>query len=429
MKKFTILLVLLCAALSVGSAQVQKRTSFSSVPDAHISATPTAAVLSTNLPLVGKSNRGAGAPVHSSFLSPAEVVRAGYSAPQDDSGWIIPNAVPGQGFLWGAGICQVPSKVNLRNAQGATVENSVIGFAQFFPPDATNRKGKFTIDTVALRPFQFPNGGIVKPPVKQSVLLFGYAVKANLQSANGWNFSLNDPLLRQLGGGELEIPADVINTRTVLTAENRLENILNTVVPIPNWVVEPDETFGFVLYMQNQEDSLEMYGTYMTDATERDSTKTLGYFARREATTGNEFLTKESYFGYYNASPDFQQQFPSMVNRAIKANFFCVTVGNLETSSSVETLSDDARAFALEPVTPNPVVGATKIQFSLQQPSQVSLRVTNSLGQVVKELASGAMNTGTYSADFDANDLPTGMYYYTLVAGTQSLTRSMVVVK
>jgi len=176
MKKFTILLVLLCAALSVGSAQVQKRTSFSSVPDAHISATPTAAVLSTNLPLVGKSNRGAGAPVHSSFLSPAEVVRAGYSAPQDDSGWIISNAVPGQGFLWGAGICQVPSKVNLRNAQGATVENSVIGFAQFFPPDATNRPGKFTIDTVALRPFQFPNGGNVKPPVKQSVLLFGLVI-------------------------------------------------------------------------------------------------------------------------------------------------------------------------------------------------------------------------------------------------------------
>ncbi len=365
----------------------------------------------------------------SSFLSPAEIIRAGYAAPQDDSGWIIPNAVPGQGFLWGAGICQVPSKVNLRNAQGATVENSVIGFAQFFPPDAVNRAGRLTIDTVAMRPFQFPNGGVVKPPVKQSVLLFGYAVKANLQSPNGWNFSLNDPLLRQLGSSEVEIPAEVINSRTVINTDNRLENILNTVVPVPNWTVEADETFGFVFYMQNDEDSLEMYGTYMTDQTEKDSTKTLGYFVRRESTTGNEYLTKESYFGYYNASPTFQQQFPSMVNRAIKSNFFCVAVGNLETSSSVETLSDDARAFALEPVSPNPVMGATKIQFSLQQPSQVSLRVTNSLGQVVKELASGAMNTGTYSADFDANDLPTGMYYYTLVAGTQSLTRSMVVVK
>ena len=150
----------------------------------------------------------------------------------------------------------------------------------------------------------------------------------------------------------------------------------------------------------------------------------------RRTPTNEEYVMKQSNIGFFNPSKDFADAFPSLVNRGLRINYFFAVRGTLTTEpDGVETLSDDARALALEPVTPNPVVGATKIQFSLQQPSQVSLRVTNSLGQVVKELASGAMNTGTYSADFDANDLPTGMYYYTLVAGTQSLTRSMVVVK
>lgn len=433
MKKFTILLVLLCASLSIGSAQVQKRVTISSAPDfrsasnlANLPNLASSPVLSSNLPLVSNSNMGAKIPTLPSYLTTAELVRKVYSAPLDDSGWIIASKIPGRFAMLGGGFCQMPNQpLTINNAQ-----HQIYGFAQFFKNNDPERNGKLTIDTVLLRPYQYPFGGEAAPPVTQSVLLFGYAVKADLQNgkATSWNFSLNNPSLRLLGD-EIEIPADVINSRTLLGPDNRISDILNTVIEVPNWTVEADESFGFVFYVQNNTDQLQLWATYLRDEIEPDSTKTLGYFAHRNTQTDEEFLTKQSFYGYYNPSDSFKLDFPQLVNRALKSNFLCVVGGNLETSSSVETLSDDAKAFALEPVTPNPVVGATKIQFSLQQPSQVSLRVTNSLGQVVKELASGAMNTGTYSADFDAQDLPTGMYYYTLVAGTQSLTRSMVVVK
>lgn len=433
MKKFTVLLVLIFGVVSVGTAQVQKRVNFSSIPDgahtihgANVNVNPNAPMLSPNLPIINRHSQTTKTPVMPSYLSAAELVRAVYAAPQDDSGWIILNAVPGQGFLFGA-ISQLPESINFRDASNNIVVNNLKGFAQFFPQDKVNRSGKYTIDTVVLSPFQFPNGGIIKPPMVGPVLLLGYAVKANLQSANGWNFAVDAPGLRSLG--EVEISVDTINTRTIVDGNNRLQNILSTIIKVPNWEVAADEAFGFAFYVDNTKDSVNLYGTYMTDDTEKDSTKTLGYIIREEETTLNQFLTKESFLGYYNPTEEFRTQFPSMANRAIKANFFCRVGGILDDVTSVETLSDEAANFSLDQVVPNPVQNSSKITFSLQESSSISLRVVNSLGQVVNVLANGALNSGKYSVDFDATELPAGMYYYTLTAGTHSLTRSLVVVK
>ncbi|MBK9247170.1 MAG: T9SS type A sorting domain-containing protein [Ignavibacteria bacterium] len=431
MKKFTILLVLFVATLSIGSAQVQKRVTISSMPDVKLDANnivgipglvnSNESVLSPNLPLINRLTAETDAPVLPTYLSVAAIQRVVFNAPQDtsDSGWQLSNADTNiKQFLWPI-INELPAKVNT----GAGSED-LFGFGQFFP--SFGKSGTFTIDTIVMLPFQWIQG---EPaiPVTQSVLFFGFAVKTNLQTASGNSFRFDDPGLRQLGGGELEIPADTINTRTIATAANRYGGINATVIPVPNWTVNADESFGFILYMQNTTDKMNLYGTYLWN--ERDSIKTLGYVLRRNA-AGNEFVDKQgTYSRDFSTIPELLNGYPSLHRRGLRASFFCNVYGMLDTPDGVETLTDDAKEFALEPVTPNPVAGATKIQFSLQQPSQVSLRVTNSLGQVVKELASGAMNTGTYSADFDANDLPTGMYYYTLVAGMQSLTRSMVVVK
>ncbi len=91
MKKFTVLLVLIFGVVSVGTAQIQKRTNFSSIPDgahtihgATVNVNPNAPILSPNLPLINSRTQTTKTPVMPSYLSAAELVRAVYAAPQDD---------------------------------------------------------------------------------------------------------------------------------------------------------------------------------------------------------------------------------------------------------------------------------------------------------------------------------------------------------
>lgn len=430
MKKFTVFLAILVAVVSVSTAQVQKRVSMSTMPNYNVgtglsntlvqNGTNTS-VLSSNLPLVNKLSSGTGVPVMPDYLTVAELEEVFFDAAQDtsDSGFQLRNAVPTENtFIWPI-INSIPSQVG--NASNGL--DDVFGFAQFFK----QTQGKFTIDSIWLRPFQFPNGGVLVTPIKSPLILIGFAVKTNLQTAQGGRFMFDNPQLRQLGNSEITISPDVINSRTIVDGNNRLTNILNTSIAVPKWEVEANESFGFVLYSENPKDSFNLFGTYMWDV--KDSTQTLGYLLRHDV-SGNDFFDKQAiYTRDFTNSPDLLEQFPSLHRRGVKANFFCIAFGVLDTPDGVETLTNEAKNFSLEPVAPNPVANVAKIQFSLQEPSTVSLRVVNSLGQVVQELASGAMTTGTYAADFDATNLPAGMYYYTLTAGTHSLTRSMVVVK
>ncbi len=425
MKIFTTLLVLLCASLSIGSAQVQKKVTISSFASPgngyqisnEIPMPSIKAEYQPSTMLSEKVMSNVGFPGFLVAGSVDTIIRPDLD--ESDSAFALTSRTDPSSRVT-TGLYDIPARVNFSDASGNVIPNKIFGYAQFFPSFGKN--GSFTIDTLAFQLFQYTRNGERITPVKQSVLLFPFAVKANLQSGQGSQFLFTDPALRALGD-EVEVPADLINNALDISTSE----ISTIVLSVPQWKVEAGESYGFILYSQGETDSMRIFGTYMWGV--KDSTQTLGYLMRRTP-TNEEYVMKQSNIGFFNPSKDFADAFPSLVNRGLRINYFFAVRGTLTTEpDGVETLSDDARAFALEPVTPNPVVGATKIQFSLQQPSQVSLRVTNSLGQVVKELASGAMNTGTYSADFDANDLPTGMYYYTLVAGTQSLTRSMVVVK
>lgn len=429
MKKFTVFLALLAAIVSVGTAQVKKRVSMSTIPsartgiEASVQSLSTAA-LSTSLPVVNKLTYGVGVPVMPDYMV-AETQYVVFDAPRDtsDSGFALTSRVDPQSRVT-TGLYDIPTVVNFSDANNNITPNAIFGYAQFFPPFGTS--GSLTIDTVVFQLFQYSRDNQHITPIKRDVLLIPYGIKANLQTRTpGAEFSLDDPGLRQLGD-EIEISAATINSALDLTTTPATIN--NIVLRVPDWKVEAGETFGFVLYSQGPTDTMRLFGTYMWGL--KDSTQTLGYVLRRTP-AGDEFALKQAGIGFFNPSAEFATAFPSLVNRGLRINYFFVVGGILETTGTgaVETLTNDAKNFSLEQVAPNPVVNATKIQFSLQEPSTVSLRVVNSLGQVVQELASGAMTTGTYAADFDATNLPAGMYYYTLTAGTHSLTRSMVVVK
>ncbi|MCH8567794.1 MAG: T9SS type A sorting domain-containing protein [Balneolales bacterium] len=78
---------------------------------------------------------------------------------------------------------------------------------------------------------------------------------------------------------------------------------------------------------------------------------------------------------------------------------------------------------------PNPFNPTTRIRFELAESMDVRLEVFSVLGQRVAVLANGSHTAGAHSVGFDAAGLSSGMYLYRLTAGSETITRSMMLVK
>jgi len=85
--------------------------------------------------------------------------------------------------------------------------------------------------------------------------------------------------------------------------------------------------------------------------------------------------------------------------------------------------------FALNQNYPNPFNPSTRITFSVANPDMVTLKVFSVLGKEVATLVNERMNTGTYEVDFNAADLPSGVYFYQITTGNNSVTKKMMLLK
>jgi hypothetical protein len=97
--------------------------------------------------------------------------------------------------------------------------------------------------------------------------------------------------------------------------------------------------------------------------------------------------------------------------------------------TGVKDLPNTIINFRLDQNYPNPFNPNTVISYSLPLESNVKLIVYNALGQTVKVLVNGFKNAGNYSFNFNASDLPSGIYFYKLEAGQFSQVKKMMVIK
>ncbi len=85
--------------------------------------------------------------------------------------------------------------------------------------------------------------------------------------------------------------------------------------------------------------------------------------------------------------------------------------------------------YTLEQNYPNPFNPTTNINFSLPESGFVTLKVYNALGAEVKTLVSNSMAVGAHSIEFNAQNLPSGIYFYTLKSNNIILTKKMLLLK
>lgn len=98
-------------------------------------------------------------------------------------------------------------------------------------------------------------------------------------------------------------------------------------------------------------------------------------------------------------------------------------------SNSVEVVITNPDNFGLGQNYPNPFNPSTEIYYQLPVESKVSLKVFNLLGGEVTTLVNETKPAGSYSVNFNASNLPSGVYMYEMRAGGVSLIKKMTLVK
>jgi hypothetical protein len=99
-------------------------------------------------------------------------------------------------------------------------------------------------------------------------------------------------------------------------------------------------------------------------------------------------------------------------------------------ATNVEPISIDMPStYLLQQNYPNPFNPSTTILFSIPTSEFVTLKVYDLLGREIATLVNENLSAGSYSYNFDAKNLTSGVYLYKLQAGKYSETKKMLLSK
>ncbi|NTW32976.1 MAG: T9SS type A sorting domain-containing protein, partial [Bacteroidetes bacterium] len=96
---------------------------------------------------------------------------------------------------------------------------------------------------------------------------------------------------------------------------------------------------------------------------------------------------------------------------------FPTNVGIKEINQSVSNVN----------VYPNPAKDYSYIDITLNQAQEVSLFVSNMLGQKIYSNAYGKLSAGNHTLSVEAGKFSQGIYFYTIKTGNSSISRKMIV--
>jgi photosystem II stability/assembly factor-like uncharacterized protein len=150
-----------------------------------------------------------------------------------------------------------------------------------------------------------------------------------------------------------------------------------------------------------------------------------GFFGRFIVTydygnTWNEYNTPDSVFMSDNIFTD------SLHGIAVGLNGAILRYRGIPTSvQESEIVSSD---FSLRQNYPNPFNPSTTISFVIPEKTTVKLKIYDIMGKEVKSFEQ-EMETGEHNFKFISDNLPSGVYIYTLVANNNRESRKMIILK
>jgi hypothetical protein len=130
-----------------------------------------------------------------------------------------------------------------------------------------------------------------------------------------------------------------------------------------------------------------------------------------------------------SAESSFYWRVRSVNPKGEKSAFSEVESFSISSTTGVEDKGRIPSEFALRQNFPNPFNPATIIEFSLARDGFYSLEVYNILGEKVRSVMRANMKAGSYSVDFNAKDLMSGIYFYRLSGNGVMMVKKMMLVK
>lgn len=120
---------------------------------------------------------------------------------------------------------------------------------------------------------------------------------------------------------------------------------------------------------------------------------------------------------------------PMLVLLCNYQNFALVGYKMKDILTALEQNNEAVRDFKLNQNYPNPFNPNTNISFVLTKAGVISLDVYDAKGQYVKSIFNGYTNAGDHEYVFDASNLSSGVYFYTITVGDYKATKKMLLVK
>ncbi len=100
-----------------------------------------------------------------------------------------------------------------------------------------------------------------------------------------------------------------------------------------------------------------------------------------------------------------------------------------DNSNIIDGVDINTAMSQLEQNYPNPVKNTTDISFELANPAEVDIEITDMTGRTVLTIHNGNMAAGKHNTTVNTESLESGVYFYTLKAGSFVETKRMIVSK
>lgn len=104
-------------------------------------------------------------------------------------------------------------------------------------------------------------------------------------------------------------------------------------------------------------------------------------------------------------------------------------LGHYEYSDIIEIELRAFNSYLLEQNYPNPFNPLTTIGYGIKEKSNVKISVLNSIGEEVALLVNEEKESGYHTVEFNASNLPSGVYFYRLQAGSFIESKKMLLIK
>jgi hypothetical protein len=142
---------------------------------------------------------------------------------------------------------------------------------------------------------------------------------------------------------------------------------------------------------------------------------------------GSAWVNNWKYSFTYDGNNNRTEQISQTWNGSAWVNVGKYTYSYIPTG--IEQFEGEVSTYSLSNNYPNPFNPTTRISYTIPKRSNVNIKVYSLLGSEVAELVKGEMEAGSYDIEFNAANLPSGVYFYRIQSGNFIDTKKMLLLK